>query len=88
MKVNAVRGHFYFFYFFFQAEDGIRDSADKDSWEPPREVKGDIARALFYMAIRYEGNEPNEVDLELTDTPDISKRHHGKLSVLLDWQYA
>ncbi len=85
VKVNADRGHLYFDETEGESTAGVRYSADKDSWEPPREVKGDIARALFYMAIRYEGNEPNEVDLELTDTPDISKRHHGKLSVLLDW---
>ena len=27
-------------------------STDTDSWEPPAAVKGDIARALFYMTVR------------------------------------
>lgn len=27
-------------------------STDSDSWEPPALVKGDIARAVFYMAVR------------------------------------
>ncbi|SFD86155.1 hypothetical protein SAMN05216238_1053 [Lentibacillus persicus] len=57
---------------------------DGDSWEPPNDVKGDVARMLFYMAVRYEGN--NYVDLELNEqTGNGSAPYHGKLSVLLDW---
>ena len=41
-------------------------SADGDSWEPPAGVKGDIARALFYMDVRYEG-DAGEPDLALTE---------------------
>ena len=37
------------------------------------------------MAVRYEKGEANAADLELSNTPDISKRQHGKLSVLLKW---
>lgn len=48
-------------------------------------VKGDIARALFYLAVRYEGNERGSVDLELSDTPSMEIGTHGKLSVLLKW---
>ena len=50
--------------------------------------KGDIARAMFYMAIRYEGNAVNEVDLELTDNPaeiQTGQPKMGLLSVLLEW---
>ena len=56
-------------------------------WEPPAEVKGDIARMLFYMATRYEG-ENSEPDLELIDgyLDNRSKLpQHGKLSTLLIW---
>ena len=56
-------------------------------WEPRDEVKGDIARTIFYMATRYEG-ENNEPDLELTeellDQGSIAPIH-AKLSVLLTW---
>ncbi|MFJ7676485.1 endonuclease [Peribacillus sp. NPDC097198] len=58
---------------------------DSDSWEPRDKVKGDVARMLFYMAVRYEG-ENGEVDLELNNLVNNgSAPYHGKLDVLLDW---
>lgn len=58
---------------------------DSDSWEPRDEVKGDVARMLMYMAVRYEG-ELGEVDLELNDQVNNgSNPFHGKLSTLLNW---
>lgn len=56
---------------------------DGDSWEPPNRVKGDIARMLMYMAVRYEGN--GEIDLELVNSVNTSGPYHGKLSTLLQW---
>jgi endonuclease I len=61
---------------------------DDDSWEVPNEVKGDIARGLFYMAVRYEGGVDNEPDLEITDNVNESQPNSvkiGKLSTLLEW---
>lgn len=54
--------------------------------------KGDMARAVMYMAIRYEGGD-NLPDLELTDTPALigstpssaPVAYMGLLSTLLDW---
>ncbi|PFI27112.1 ribonuclease [Bacillus thuringiensis] len=57
---------------------------DNDSWEPRDEIKGDIARIMFYMAIRYEG-ESGERDLELVDRTGTQVPNHGKLSTLLKW---
>lgn len=58
---------------------------DDDSWEPPDEVKGDIARALFYMDVRYEG-EMNEPDLVLTDGETTSGCDcMSQLQTLLRW---
>ncbi|WP_409254333.1 endonuclease [Bacillus sp. SCS-153A] len=58
---------------------------DNDSWEPRDEVKGDIARMLFYMAVRYEGDS-GELDLVLNDyVNNGSSPLHGKISVLLAW---
>lgn len=68
--------------------------ADSDSWEPRDEVKGDIARMMFYMAVRYEalGNKYDDYDLELTNTVNTESNSKmdfdgrlGKLSTLLKW---
>ncbi len=58
---------------------------DSDSFEPRDEVKGDVARIIFYMATRYEGDKSGEVDLELVDRVDTSGPALGKLSTLLAW---
>ncbi|MFK7787926.1 MAG: endonuclease I family protein [Phycisphaeraceae bacterium] len=58
---------------------------DHDSWEPRDEVKGDIARAIFYMAVRYEDAE---LDLELTEDSAAQQDKaplHGVASTLLRW---
>ncbi|MEO6035261.1 MAG: endonuclease [Verrucomicrobiota bacterium] len=63
-------------------------STDSDSWEPPNSVKGDIARALFYMDVRYEGDRTNEQNLVLKDiTTGINSSTNlmGRLSTLLYW---
>lgn len=55
------------------------------SWEPPDGVKGDIARMMFYMVVRYEGPA---CDLELVDfvVPNNNKLPIlGKLSTLIEW---
>lgn len=58
---------------------------DSDSWEPRDSVKGDVARMLFYMAVRYEGDS-GEIDLELNNKVNNGTApYHGKLSVLLQW---
>ncbi|TYS91998.1 ribonuclease [Rossellomorea aquimaris] len=58
---------------------------DGDSWEPRDEVKGDVARMIFYMAVRYEG-DGGELDLEINNNVNNgSAPYHGKMSVLLQW---
>ena len=48
-------------------------------------VKGDIARIIFYMSTRYEGND-GESDLEVVDWNNTyPMAQHGKLSTLLQW---
>ena len=84
MTVNSVRGHLDF------DNGGKKYSGcecyyDTDSWEPPNRVKGDVARMIFYMAVRYEGDN-GEIDLELSDTVNTyPKALHGKFSTLLEW---
>jgi len=59
---------------------------DGDSWEPRDEVKGDVARMIFYMAVRYEGDD-NYPDLEVVDyiPSNNSSPEHGLLSTLIQW---
>ncbi len=55
------------------------------TWEARDEVKGDIARIIFYMSTRYEG-ENGESDLEVVDAINTSPLpEHGRLSTLLEW---
>lgn len=61
---------------------------DEDSFEPRDEIKGDIARALFYMDVRYEGFN-NEPDLILVDrTENLGEHEHGDMCSLLNWHNA
>jgi endonuclease I len=61
---------------------------DADSFEPRDAVKGDVARMLMYMAIRYEGGD-GYPDLELNDAVNNgSAPRTGRLSVLLRWHAA
>ena len=55
------------------------------TWEPRDEVKGDVARMILYMDVRYEGDN-GELDLTVVDAVNTSPApEHGKLSTLLDW---
>ncbi|RZT91813.1 putative secreted protein (Por secretion system target) [Ancylomarina subtilis] len=56
-------------------------------WEPPADVKGDIARMLMYMTVRYEGFD-GEPDLELQEAylDNVSKEPtQARLSTLIQW---
>ncbi|HHX79440.1 MAG TPA: hypothetical protein GX692_00020 [Acholeplasmataceae bacterium] len=59
---------------------------DSNSFEPRDEDKGDVARIIFYMAVRYEGDKSGEPDLELNDRVNNGKNPYmGRVSVLLKW---
>ena len=59
---------------------------DSDSFEPRDEVKGDLARMMFYMDIRYNGNDGTGTDdLQLVNYSGTSGARLGKLCTLLDW---
>jgi endonuclease I len=60
-------------------------SKDSNSWEPREVEKGDLARTIFYMATRYNGSDPNTIDLEIGTTPNPSGGRFANLSTLLDW---
>ena len=59
---------------------------DKDSWEPRPAIKGDIARMMFYMDVRYEGEIGDMPDLVLIDGNSLNSRPTmGHLCTLLEW---
>ena len=62
-------------------------SSDADSFEPRDAVKGDVARMLFYMAIRYEGDDGFN-NLEMSSTVGSSSSQIGDLETLLAWSSA
>ncbi|MDF2036118.1 endonuclease [Cytobacillus oceanisediminis] len=84
-SVNSSRGNLDFDDGGTQHSEALGNYYDSDSWEPRDAVKGDVARMLFYMAVRYEGDS-GEVDLELNNQVNNgSAPYHGKMSVLLQW---
>ncbi|MBT5270479.1 MAG: T9SS type A sorting domain-containing protein [Candidatus Marinimicrobia bacterium] len=67
---------------------------DSDSWEPRDAVKGDVARMMFYMVVRYDPgyhSDNSTYDLELVDYAGVDigdppgEPLFGKLSTLLTW---
>jgi endonuclease I len=61
---------------------------DEDVFMPPEQVRGDVARAIFYMAVRYDGSEPDTERLRLSDCPCTHTATMGVLSALLEWHAA
>lgn len=63
---------------------------DANSYEVWNFRKGDIARAMFYMDVRYAGDVAGEVDLQLVERADVGliavgQPYMGILEVLLQW---
>ncbi len=61
-----------------------------NAWEPRTEDKGDVARMIMYMAVRYDGDDPDyDQDLELVDyvysDAGTTQPYYGKLATLLNW---
>ena len=84
VSVNSARGSLDFDNGGTQHSEATECYYDSDSWEPRDAVKGDVARMMFYMEVRYEG-EGGEHDLELVDAVGTSGPQFGRLSTLLTW---
>lgn len=88
VNVNATRGNLDFDLGGSAVPEASESKYDGDSFEPRSAVKGDVARMIFYMAVRYEGTDgfPN---LELNNSVNNGTApYHGKLSVLKQWSQA
>nr|WP_258396040.1 endonuclease [Streptomyces sp. Amel2xB2] len=85
VKVNSIRGNKDFDEGGEEVEGAPGNKTDDDSFEPRDEVKGDVARMILYMDVRYEGDDEYP-DLEANDKVDNgSAPNIGKLSVLKKW---
>lgn len=91
--VNNLRGSLFFDvsdtndagYLFPAHPDAPLTSMDTDSFQPPLESAGNIARALFYMATRYDGSEEETNPLGFADAPTVPNLYMGMLNTLLFW---
>jgi len=91
-SVNSSRGTKDYDFGGSQHSEANECLTDSDSWEPSDYVKGDIARILFYMVVRYDpgfDHDNNDFDLELVDytTPGNNDPILGKLSSLIQWHF-
>ncbi|WP_423835336.1 endonuclease I family protein [Streptomyces tubbatahanensis] len=85
VSVNSQRGNKDFDEGGEEVGEAPGNFTDDDSFEPRDEVKGDVARMVLYMAVRYEGDDSHP-DLEPNDKVDNgSAPNLGRLSVLKQW---
>jgi endonuclease I len=88
VDVNSTRGNRDFDEGGEELPEAPGNFVDGDSFEPRDAIKGDIARGILYMAVRYDG-EDGFADLEPNDqVGNDSQPYMGKLSVLLAWHTA
>ncbi len=85
VRVNSVRGNKDFDNGGSAFTDSGGSLTDSDSFEPRDAVKGDVARMILYMAVRYEGDD-GWPDLEPNGRVNNgSTPYIGKLAVLKAW---
>ncbi|MEU9205407.1 endonuclease [Streptomyces sp. NPDC048332] len=85
VSVNSTRGNKDFDNGGTELSDAPGNYTDSDSFEPRDAVKGDVARMILYMAVRYEGDD-SFADLEPNDSvSNGSAPNIGRLSVLKTW---
>ncbi|MFH8612139.1 endonuclease I family protein [Streptomyces sp. NPDC018029] len=85
VTVNSIRGNKDFDNGGGAVAGAPGNLTDGDSFEPRDAVKGDVARMILYMAVRYDG-EDGFPDLEPNDRVDNgSAPAIGRLSVLKQW---
>ncbi|GAB5417007.1 MAG: endonuclease I family protein [Crocinitomicaceae bacterium] len=93
ISVNSARSNRWFAecsteYIDSDGATGSYSSSSEWVWKPREEVKGDVARMIFYMATRYEG-ENGEPDLQVIDyipsNNNSTLPYHARLYDLLQW---
>jgi hypothetical protein len=66
----------------------VDTSADSFTFLPPESIRGDIARAIFYMDLRYSDQNNDGLDLHVTDCPTGKPNEMAYRSQLLTWHLA
>ncbi|MEV0449451.1 endonuclease [Streptomyces sp. NPDC050600] len=85
VQVNSTRGNKDFDNGGTAVSGAPGSYTDSNSFEPRDADKGDVARMILYMAVRYEGDDA-WADLEPNDsTTNGSVPFMGRLSVLKQW---
>ncbi|MFE1261911.1 endonuclease I family protein [Streptomyces albogriseolus] len=85
VQVNSIRGNKDFDNGGSSFTNSGGSLTDSNSFEPRDAVKGDVARMILYMAVRYEGTD-GWPDLEPNDSvTNGTNPYHGRLSVLKQW---
>ncbi|MEV5973176.1 endonuclease [Streptomyces sp. NPDC051921] len=84
VQVNSTRGNKDFDNGGSAVSGAPGSYTDANSFEPRDADKGDVARMILYMAVRYEGDDAWP-DLEANDSINGSVPLHGRLSVLKQW---
>ncbi|WSJ87856.1 endonuclease [Streptomyces sp. NBC_01304] len=85
VTVNSIRGNKDFDNGGSAVSGAPGSYTDSDSFEPRDAVKGDVARMILYMSVRYEGDDAF-ADLEPNDSVgNDSDPYMGRLSVLKAW---
>ncbi|MFJ3913956.1 endonuclease I [Streptomyces sp. 2132.2] len=85
VTVNSTRGNKDFDMGGSPVAEAPGSFTDANSFEPRDAVKGDVARMLLYMAVRYDGGD-GFADLEVNDKVDNgSAPAIGRISVLKQW---
>jgi serine protease len=90
VSINSSRGNKDFDNGGSSISEAPLNKTDSDSFEPRDEVKGDVARMVFYMDVRYEGSDSSGTpDLEIADYVGTgSQALLGKLCTLVAWHRA
>ena len=85
VSVNGARGNLDFDNGGTAVSECPGCTADSDSFDPRPAVRGDVARMIFYMAVRYEGGD-GFANLEPNNSVNNGTAPYiGKLSVLKAW---
>ena len=84
-SINNDRGNYSFGSVYDGTEHGEARgnyyNSYRRTWEPSPDRKGDVARALFYMIVRYEGDDHKEPNLEYRSNIPFN----GSILELIQW---